>query len=71
MIGKTLSREAVKLQARAYSRLCGAVAVIPQAQYAEGTPKGAGHRWGTGSDTFFVPDVAEEEAAPVEEWPAI
>jgi hypothetical protein len=70
-LGKTLSREAVKLQARAYSRLCGAVASIPTAQYAEGTAKGAGHRW-YGNQTFFVPVTkTEDEEAPAEEWPSV
>lgn len=73
MIGKALSREAVKLQARAYSRLCSHVAVIPQARYAEGTPKGAGHRRRFGEDTFFAPATEEAEAAavPTEVWPTV
>jgi len=50
-IGKTMTREAVKVQARSYSRLCAGVAVVPSAQYGYSTPMGMGHRR---SGTFFA-----------------
>lgn len=44
-IGKSLSPEARKQKNRSYSRLCGDVAVIEQAQFSEGTVTGSGHRF--------------------------
>jgi hypothetical protein len=41
-IGKSMSREAMKAAAREYSRLCGAVATIAEANYADATFRGAG-----------------------------
>ncbi len=43
-IGKTMAPEAKKRLARSYSFLCGAVADIPRAYYADGTIMGAGQR---------------------------
>lgn len=41
-IGKSLSKEATKNAASLYTRLCGAVAVIPSAEYSDGTFRGQG-----------------------------
>ncbi len=53
-IGKQVSPDARRDQRAAYSRLCSTVgaASIPEAQYAPGTPVGAGHRWPS-SGPFF------------------
>lgn len=45
-MGKTLAAEARKQKNRAYSRLCGAVAVITPAEFADATPRGSGWRRG-------------------------
>ena len=50
--GKTLSAEARKQKNRSYSRLCAAVAVIPQAEYADATVRGSGWRRGR---TYWPP----------------
>ena len=43
--GRTLSANAQKVKAQTYSRLCAAVADIPEAIYADGTVTGAGRSW--------------------------
>src|SRR5690606_25386143 len=43
-IGKTLPPEARKPKNTTYSALCAAVRVATPAEYADGTPMGAGHR---------------------------
>ena len=45
-IGKTISPHTEKARARAYSQLCAAQP-IPEAQYSDGTPRGAGARYRT------------------------
>lgn len=52
--GKTLSPHAMKTKNSTYSRLCSAVAVIPAAEYAPGTPRGNGHRLGFRLSPFFT-----------------
>lgn len=42
-IGKTLSVEARRVKTQTHSRLCSEAGSIPQSQYADGTPLGAGH----------------------------
>lgn len=49
-IGKTMAPEARKQKNRAYSALCSAVAVIPRAEYADGTITGQG--WKRGRSYF-------------------
>lgn len=51
-VGKTLKPNAQSTHNRAYSALCAAVAVIPEVELANGTPRGAGHRMG--GSTFFA-----------------
>lgn len=53
-VGKTLTPEARKVKNRSYSQLCAAVAVIPQAEYADATPRGAG--WSRGRTYWPVAD---------------
>ena len=43
--GKVLARETRKVKNRTYSRLCNSVSVIPEAQFADNTPRGNGHRY--------------------------
>ena len=43
--GKALPVEARKVKNTTYSRLCGAVQTIPDAQFADNTPRGSGHRY--------------------------
>lgn len=60
-IGKTLSPHTEKARARAYSQLCAAVMTIPEAKYADGTPRGAGARYRTvvGYGPFFDNTASE------------
>lgn len=44
-IGKELSAAARKVKNTTYSRLCGDVAAIPRARYADATPRGAGGKY--------------------------
>ena len=57
VIGKQLLPGVMKAKNRAYSLLCAAVVTIPDAQYQDGTPRGAGARYRTalGSGPFFLP----------------
>lgn len=54
-VGKTLKPGAQATLNRAFSNLCAEVAVISTAQFAPGTPTGAGHRYGgaSGRGTYF------------------
>lgn len=63
-IGKQLSPHTSKARTRAYSQLCAAVVTIPDACYADGTPRGAGARYRTnlGYGPFFNNANSEAEA---------
>ncbi len=52
-IGKSMAPEARKRLARSFSLLCGAVATIPEAQYADATVMGSGHRRFRYGRTYF------------------
>lgn len=56
VIGKTLAPHTLAAKRRAYSLLCAAVVTIPDSQYQDGTPRGAGHRYQTalGFGPFFA-----------------
>lgn len=54
--GKTLAPETRKVKNRSYSTLCNAVQTIPEAQYADNTPRGSGHRWLRGRTYFPLAD---------------
>jgi len=43
--GKMLTPEARRVKNQTYSRLCGAVQAIPEAQFGDNTPRGSGHRY--------------------------
>ena len=47
VIGKQLSPHMLAAKARAYSRLCAEVVTVPDARYADGTPRGQGARFRT------------------------
>jgi hypothetical protein len=53
-VGKTLKPGAQATLNRAFSNLCAEVAVISTAQFAPGTPTGAGHRTGNGRSNYFA-----------------
>lgn len=67
VIGKTLSPHVLKAKVRSYSILCTSVIGIPDAQYADGAPRGAGARYRNwaGFGPFFPNDGDEEEEATV------
>lgn len=52
-MGVSMSARALKTKNNAYSRLCAAVATIPEAEYSPGTPRGIGHRHAVRSSPFF------------------
>jgi len=67
-IGKQLAPHTLAAKRRAYSLLCAAVVTIPDANYQDGTPKGAGHRQNNwGGSTFFPNRGLEEEETTTQE----